>query len=105
LFQQILDIERQINETYEYFSGEPIEHLPYETEEGRLMYEELQRVEKERLDRENKRGAVDATSDGLGAGDNSEDDSLDPSDPSDLSDADDADDIVDADMMDTKDDA
>ena len=59
LFQQILDIEKQINDTYEYFSGEPIEHLPYETEEGRLMYEELQKIEQERLDKENQRGAIE----------------------------------------------
>ena len=72
LFQQILDIEKQINDTYEYFSGEPIEHLPYETEEGRLMYEELQKIEQERLDKENQRGAIETK-----GGDNMEEDEED----------------------------
>ena len=61
LFQQILEIETQIDATYEYFSGKPIEHLPYETERGRVMYEELQRIEKERLELESKRGAMETT--------------------------------------------
>jgi hypothetical protein len=59
LFDQILSIETQINETYEYFSGEPIQHLPYETEEGRLHYEELQRIQREKLERDSKSGALD----------------------------------------------
>jgi hypothetical protein len=59
LVQQILDIERQINDTYEYFSGEPIEHLPWSTEEGRLHYEEMQRIKSEKMERESKSNALD----------------------------------------------
>ncbi len=56
---QILDIEKQIDDTYVYFSGEPIQNLPYSTEEGKMQYEELLRMQQERLDREKKSNALD----------------------------------------------
>ena len=56
---QILATEREINNTFEYFSGAAIENLPYESEEGKLRYEELSRMQEERLARQGKSMAED----------------------------------------------
>ena len=71
---QILDTEQQINDTFEYFSGSAIESLPYQSEEGKRQYEELTRINQERLARQRKTDESEISDMNDGSGDTDDDD-------------------------------